>query len=309
MPNLYNVEYVKNVCSDLNLILLSDGYSNVKSPLKVMDKEGYLYCSTLDYLHKKYKYNPDKIFRRFEKSNIYVIDNIIHWLEENNSPCKFSRGDFTGMHKKTLYFICSCGNEFNRSFQKVKDGQTTCLNCSVERISSATRHTVDNVIEALKEFDISLLPNQIYKNNKEKIFVKCNLCGYEWGRILHSNSGCPKCSFSKGEDRISNFLIKENILFTSQKVFSECRGKKRPLPFDFYLDYINLLIEYQGEQHYFPVDFAGNGKEWAKEQFKNVVKKDKIKVKYCKENNIPLLIIPYTEYERIEEIIGNFLEI
>ena len=50
------------------------------------------------------------------------------------------------------------------------------------------------------------------------------------------------------------------------------------------------LIEYQGEQHYKPVEFFG-GREKLKLQQIN----DDIKRTYCRVNNIPLIEIPYWE--------------
>ena len=41
--------------------------------------------------------------------------------------------------------------------------------------------------------------------------------------------------------------------------------------------------------------------------FENLKKQDRIKEKYCKNKNIPLLIIPYTKINKIEQIINKFL--
>ena len=78
-----------------------------------------------------------------------------------------------------------------------------------------------------------------------------------------------------------------------------------PLPFDFYLPQLNKCIEYDGGQHYFPVDFAGKGMEHAEEQFRKTQYRDKIKNDYCKNNGISLLRIPY--FKNVEEELNNFL--
>ena len=74
------------------------------------------------------------------------------------------------------------------------------------------------------------------------------------------------------------------------------------------LDY-NTCIEYNGEQHYIPVDFAGKGKEWAENKLKNTQNVDNIKSRYCKDNNIKLIIIPYFEFDNIEKILKKELNI
>jgi len=57
-----------------------------------------------------------------------------------------------------------------------------------------------------------------------------------------------------------------------------------------------MCIEYQGEQHYRPVSIFGG-----EDSFKSQIKRDKIKKKYCKSNNIELLIIPYWKIEDAEK--------
>ena len=84
-----------------------------------------------------------------------------------------------------------------------------------------------------------------------------------------------------------------------------------PLPFDFALFKDNKLIglcEYQGEQHYEPVDFANKGIEWAEKQFERNQISDNIKRTYCKDKDIRLLEIPYWEYENAENIILKFIK-
>lgn len=72
------------------------------------------------------------------------------------------------------------------------------------------------------------------------------------------------------------------------------------MPFDRYLPDFNILIEYDGEQHYFPIRFGDISNEQAKEKFDKVCLHDNIKNKYCKDNNIPLIRIPYWERNDME---------
>ena len=72
--------------------------------------------------------------------------------------------------------------------------------------------------------------------------------------------------------------------------------------YDFYLPDYNLFIEYDGEQHFMPIGFFGG-----EEEFKRRQEHDKIKNKYCEDNHINLLRIPYWE-QNIETIINNHLQ-
>ena len=65
---------------------------------------------------------------------------------------------------------------------------------------------------------------------------------------------------------------------------------------------LNLCIEYDGRQHFEPVEFFGG-----KEQFKIQKINDKLKDTYCRNNNIDLLRIPYWEFDNIDEILDSFL--
>jgi hypothetical protein len=115
---------------------------------------------------------------------------------------------------------------------------------------------------------------------------------------------CPSCNKYTGENKIEEYLINNNISHINQYKFLGCKYKK-VLRFDFYLPDYNLLIEYQGIQHYEPVDFAGKGNKWAEKQFETNQIKDKIKRDYCKNNNINLLEIPYWDIGMIDLILKN----
>lgn len=113
--------------------------------------------------------------------------------------------------------------------------------------------------------------------------------------------GCPVCerAKSKGERDIANFLLKKNIPFTTEKSFSDLRGDKYPLRYDFAIPHNEsfLLIEYDGEGHYNP-----NSKYFVQND------NDKRKDEYCLLHNLPLLRIPYWEFKNINKLILSFLK-
>jgi hypothetical protein len=102
---------------------------------------------------------------------------------------------------------------------------------------------------------------------------------------------------------ISKFLKENNIEFEEQKSFEDLIYK-RSLKFDFFLPAYNLLIEYDGEDHFFPIDRSNKGKEWAKEQFEYLKIRDNLKNEYVKNNSeLSLLRIPYYDFDKMEELI------
>lgn len=124
--------------------------------------------------------------------------------------------------------------------------------------------------------------------------------------------GCPYCFdtkkfiFSKGEKRVENVLDELNITYLPQYTFEDCRDKNM-LPFDYYIPSLNKCIEYDGQHHYFPVNFNGVSDERALEKHLSTVRHDEIKNKYCENNNIELLRIPYYNFKEIEVLVRDFV--
>lgn len=145
-----------------------------------------------------------------------------------------------------------------------------------------------------------------YINAKTKILHRCKIDGYEWYAIPYDilcGTGCPNCHMSKGEKIISAWLDEKNILYKSQEIFDGCRDK-RVLPFDFYLLDYNILIEYNGKQHYEPIEYFGG-----EDKLAYITMHDAIKEDYCRNNNISLIVIPYYAdiYEELEKMHELFI--
>lgn len=147
-----------------------------------------------------------------------------------------------------------------------------------------------------------------YTNGSEKIKAECSICHKLWetkARNLLRGRGCPYCVSAKTEKSIGTFLDNLEIRYTTQKKFPDCKDKKE-LPFDYEINderFISFLLEYQGEQHERPIDFAGKGPEWAEKQLISVKSHDKIKYDYCKMTECHLEYIWYYEEDKIQALI------
>jgi len=136
-------------------------------------------------------------------------------------------------------------------------------------------------------YDYSLVD---YINNNTKVKILCKEHGeFSQSAKCHINrsQGCPKCRKSKCEETILKTLKDNNIKYITQKKFDGCKDKNT-LPFDFYLPEYNMCIEYDGIQHFEPIEYWGGLKN-----FEYIQKHDKIKNKYCKKHNIKLIRIEY----------------
>lgn len=106
-----------------------------------------------------------------------------------------------------------------------------------------------------------------------------------------------------GQKTIGSFY-NEDVLFKSiqneygkkYKVISQGSPNwLKPQRLDVYLPELEIGIEYQGEQHYRPVDFGGKGKRFSKKQFKENQERDERKKQKCVENNCVLLEMRYND--------------
>lgn len=138
------------------------------------------------------------------------------------------------------------------------------------------------------------------------IQIKHNICGniYETraGNLL-SGKGCPYCKESKGEKKIREVLdilkvkYKEQYRITYSKTFFK-------VDFMVYDKNNNIIlgIEFDGKQHFEPIEFFGG-----EERFEKQRNMDKLKNQWFEENGISMLRIPYWDYDNIEEILKGIL--
>ena len=186
-----------------------------------------------------------------------------------------------------------------------------CQMCATDKNADRCRLSFEEVKREFDSKNYTLLETE-YISNRTLMKYVCNIHSEIIQTInynnLKSGRGCALCSSSKGENEISEFLKEHHINYCPQWVFDDCKSIL-PLKFDFYLNDYNILVEYQGEQHYRPVDFAGKGDDWAQSEFIKALERDQIKRNYCKLNNIYLIEIPYWEFGNIEEILKCKLKI
>lgn len=289
-----------------NLHLISTTYNNCKEKLEfICDKHienGIQYKST------------DKLFNRNSGCNYCGIEKqrtglridteiIINRCNELNL-IYFDRI----IENKGTWVIYKCKTHLDKGDQKVAwDHLRTCaIGCPY---CFGKYKTTQDFIKELKGINQEITITGEYLGSEIPINCKCNKCGHEWSpiaRSLKGNQGCPICASSKGENKVIDYLKYNNFIFKTQFTFSDCKSKGK-LKFDFYLLDFNICIEYDGIQHFEPIDFAGKGKEWADAQYKLNIKRDIIKNNYCYNNGIRLIRIPYFEFNNIETILNSEL--
>ena len=224
--------------------------------------------------------------------NMPNINEMYKLAEKKNGKC-LSASYLNS--KSKLLWKCNMNHVWKATPNRIKFG-TWCPICN--------NGTIEEMHEIAEKRGGKCLSDK-YIGAHSKLIWKCKN-GHEWQAKpngIKSGTWCPICNESHGENKIKNYLISKNIIFMRQKKFNDCKFI-RCLPFDFYLSEYNILIEYDGEQHYRTSRF---GKYLdTKKLYYEIKRNDKIKTEYCKKNNILLIRISFYK-KNVESYLENKL--
>lgn len=208
-----------------------------------------------------------------------------------NAP-EFKLITWRGATKPMTIKCLKCNNIFNRRPKNFYESPHSCPFCN----SGPMKQRLDPT-EMQKRINEEFGENQYllldYKGQlQKKSKIKCLSCGLifdvQCSTFIQSR-GCPKCKRykSKGEQKVQKYLEENNIKFEMQKRFPDCNGNLSSFDFCAYdKNGIMHLIEVNGRQHYFESERFG--------KLETIQKRDQIKIDYCKQKNIDLIIIPYS---------------
>ena len=235
---------------------------------------------------------------------------------EYGDAYSYEKSNFVNKTTPITIIHVVCEAEFSVSPNDHINLKRGCPQCKIEDKIQAAHEKQSTKVKAEKESTSEIVYNGTYDiqffisdakeihrgkysyeksiilNLNTKILIICNECLKEfWQRpdIHLKGSGCSYCVCSQGEKSIYDFLDKIGFTFKFQHKFEDCKDKNK-LPFDFYIPDYDLLIEYNGQQHYEPIERFGG-----EEAFKSQKRRDKIKYDYCISKKYDLLEIKYDE--------------
>lgn len=198
--------------------------------------------------------------------------------------------------KPTIKVEClKCKQNFEKQLVFFVKQNSDCPYCE------AKQHLNTAAYKNMIPQDYTLLEE--YQGTDTKVLFRHEECGFIWKTAPHnirSGCGCPKCAKrrSRGKKKIIDFLTQQKIPFEAEKKFI-WSGLKR---YDFYLPSYNLVIEYNGIQHYQEINFFG--KSLAENQLN-----DKQKKEMALQNNLDFFEISYQDFDKIEEILAQRLSV
>jgi predicted nucleic acid-binding Zn-ribbon protein len=299
---LTNTEFIqksKNIHGDIYDYSLVN-YINARTKVKIKCK----ICNTIfnqqPYHHSTTTGCPICVGKYKTTDRFITEANELHDSKYDYSRVKYK----SATHK--IEILCKrCGN----TFKQIPNSHLRGCGCNIcggsKKSNTKTFIQKANRLHRNK-YDYSLVE---YTNSHAKINIKCNKCHAVFSNQPSNHlqgQGCPHCKFSKGESIISNFLNDNKFFYIFQKRFSDCRGTgNKPLAFDFYLPLRNILIEFDGKQHF----MCGNiGKHRITEkELTNTKAHDILKNNYCRRNKIKLIRISYKNIKNIDKILTKKL--
>lgn len=270
-------------------------------------------------LHKSCGKVTSRTPKSVQKSKIGLCQYCIKGVFKDNEWFKFEVDRLAGSEYVVLtdyvkakapvkILHVACGYEWECFPDNFLSKGSRCPNCA-----GNARTDTEGFTKRLNEmYKGEYVTDDTYINARTKMTIKHTVCGNSWriapDTILNQGVGCPVCKESHGERLVRNILLDMGVDFTSQKTFEGCKLSKS-LPFDFYIDSLKLCIEYDGIQHFEPVRYGGMSEQRAEDIFNKRVFIDNFKDKYCEDNGIHILRIPYyMSNEEIEKLIRSNAE-
>lgn len=217
-------------------------------------------------------------------------DRVRAEIERRNGRC-ISDSCNTADDRVTIE--CEFKHKWAVSGASVLNNDAWCPACS-----GVERYTIEKVREIAEERNGKCL-SEIYVNAHTKLWWQC-YSGHKWeaklNSVLSKNSWCPKCSITVGEE-----ITRKILELSFREKFDKIRHPLiQGLELDGYCEKLKIAFEHNGDIHYNYIPYIHK----TIEGFKEIQRRDILKAQLCHDNDIFLIVIPYTvKYDNIQQFI------
>ena len=237
------------------------------------------------YCHTNLKQGCPKCYGNTKKTTEKFIEDAkkIHGDKYDYSKVEYKN------NRTKVCIICPIHGEFWQTPKEHLKG-SGCLECSYISLKEKQKLGNDEFIKRANDihygkYDYSKVE---YINYETPVCIICPKHGEFW-QTPHSHLNgveCPYCAneIYTREERLYRIIleeVKDEVI--RWKKFKWLRYKN-PMSLDIYLPSKKIGIEYQGAEHFKPIEYLGG-----KEYHSKVVNRDKEKIRLCEENGIKLL--------------------
>jgi len=225
------------------------------------------------------------------------------WANRYGGKCLAT--EYTNMHTKLLW-ECSDGHEFEKALSHIHYRDQWCPYCCPRpplTIDDCFAEGINNGGRCV---------STIYVNCEEPLVWECSE-SHQWRANLKSirvnKSWCPVCNnFRKKQGELTKIL--EDILTQDSmcnfKGFEWLKNPEtnRKLEIDIWFPEIKLAVEYDGRQHFEPVDYFGG-----EDEFRKTLNRDKVKNALIQKNNEICYFIRFSYKEELStDVVMNKLK-
>lgn len=298
--SIYNInKYLKD--HNINTQTISEEYKSLADKMKWLCEDcGCIYECRFGHI-KTYKMSKCRKCSIDNQANIRRIDmsDLKKFFVDKGYQPMFekieNKHQSVPLKNKKGYIVFS-------NYYNIKNGSEGKI------IDSKNPYSINNIQKYIIDNNIKCkLISNTYINASTNMIFECE-CGRHfkttWASFLSNRKHrCDICGKrrSRGELKVEEWLSNNGLEFENEYRLDGCKYK-RLLPFDiavFKSDTLKGLIEIDGLQHFEEVLYFGG-----KKNFERQKKVDLIKNKFCENNNIPLLRIPYWEFKN-----NNYIKI
>lgn len=281
--NLFKLSYeeVSKRIKKEGYTLLSKTYNNNKDILKIKnDVNNEIIHVSFNDFQSGHRSNKNKKLTYDEvKKNIESVDG----YKLKSSEYKNNKSKLLIQYHDNEPFLMAY-NTFSRG----QRDPSLCRN---------RKKTLNEVKQLVEEKGFTLISDE-YINEDEPLKIKTKI-----GKIILTSyrnfkkSAGENVKNSIGEYEINNFLTDNKIQFVSQYRV-DILGKRHL--FDFFIPDRGIMIEYDGIQHFKPIDFFGGYEALEKRRVR-----DRQKDEWCEKGGIRLIRIKYTDRDKINDILQD----
>ena len=286
-PDIELLEPYDNMLQRISCRCKKHNYISTKSVQEILMGRGCKYCGT-EKLSEQHFLTDEEVQNRVFGKHPHI--KLIKYCGINNKDSEWLCTKHNKIFSKTLSAM-------------LKADETGCDECYKEHMQNLFGYSTEEFTNRLSEVHPELEVVSEYKTFVDPIIIYCTKHNFTFqttpANILKRISCCPKSFQTYKEETMCTLIESWGYDIERQYAIDGCSDKKA-LKFDCFLLDFNTAVEYDGENHFYPVKFGTQSLEDAVNKHEYTKRHDEIKNKFCEENNINLIRVPYYEFENME---------